>query len=275
MLLAAPCVWYPRRGSCPAVPSHSALCSSGDHPVPAFPACLGHRGLSRDTRGFPECPAPSCRAAAPQRQALLPGSVPVWGCACPGHAAASRACRWHWEQLLQPGAAAAAPPAVGNRSSHLCREVPAVWESPAGVWPRQGGGTELQTDLRAKAAGAEPKGRTCWQDLVWCSMRGSSPQSENLNSQGANASTPMGDGASRTIVLAGVGRFICGSRGGFLFWEQLQSAVRALLHQSLSHPSLSAGEEKNGSAAVCRHRHCQQHSWKGGRVRQVPLLCFA
>lgn len=38
LLLAAPCVWYPRS---PAVPSHSALCSAGGCPVPAFPPCWG------------------------------------------------------------------------------------------------------------------------------------------------------------------------------------------------------------------------------------------
>lgn len=158
-----------------------------------------------------------------------------------------------------------------NRSSPVCREVPAVWESPAGAWPMQGGGTG--THPRAKAAGAEPKGRTCWHDLVWCSTRGSSsPQSKNLSSQGA--SSAMGGWSIQDNCPGrcwqGVG-FICGSRGGFVVWEQLQCAASPALETS----QLNAGEENNGSAAVGSHRHCQQHSWNGGRVRQVLLLCFA
>lgn len=165
----------PSRGSCPAVPSHSALCSSGHHPVPAFPACWG----SEASQGALEAFLSVLQGCSPSEPAEGAGLG-----ACLG-LLPSRGCGWPWEQL-QAGALAVAPPAARNRSSPLCREVPAVWESPAGAWPMQGGGTGAHP--RAKAAGAEPKGRTCWQDLVWCSMKGSSsPQSKNLSSQGASS----------------------------------------------------------------------------------------
>lgn len=45
-----------------------------------LPSMLGHRGLLGNTQGFPECAAPSCRAAVSQPP--FQGSVPLWGCAC-------------------------------------------------------------------------------------------------------------------------------------------------------------------------------------------------
>lgn len=125
----------------------------------------------------------------------------------------------------------------------------------------QGGGTELQTSLRA--AGVEPKGRSGWGDLVWCSMRGFHGRMEHPGQ------------------LSGLGvGFTPEDRGGFVVCHPSEagsshSVQSGLCFTSLRHPSLSAGKENNGSAAVCSHRHCQQHSWNGGRVRQVPLLFFA
>lgn len=83
-----------------------------------LPSLLEHRGLSRGTPGFPECPAPSCRAAAPLSQ-------PWWGCACPGAAQQS---------LAGPGSSSCRPglPAVPPLAAQE-QEQPLVQGSSCGV----------------------------------------------------------------------------------------------------------------------------------------------